>query len=135
MSIPITIQIFQDCTATTSDRKSQVVHRVCIDPLRFSHNTLLASQQEAYGTTSAQLDIRVATTYLPFGLSSRKQLFFFFKQIICRNKNDMTGRPSAQAKLAALIFSGTNHCVLNSKFIDGQRIHPNLKSDPSTFQI
>ena len=42
--------------------EGQVVHRVCIDPLRLSHNTLLASQQEAYGTTSAQLDTRAETT-------------------------------------------------------------------------
>ena len=77
MSIPITIQIFQDCTATTSDRKSQVVHRVCIDPLRFSHNTLLASQQEAYGTTSAQLATRVATTYLLSALRLENTFPFF----------------------------------------------------------
>ena len=111
------------------------MHRVCIDPLRFSHNTLLASQQEAYGTTSAQLATRVVTTYLPSALRLRKQLFFFFQTNKFQKQNDMTGRPSAQAKLAALIFSGTNQCVLNSRFIDGQRIHPNHKSDPSTFQI
>ena len=134
MSLPKTIQIFQDCTATTSDRKSQVVHRVCIDPLRFSHNTLLASQQEAYGTTSAQLDTRVATTYLLSALRLENTFPFFLTNNFQKQSN-MTGRPSAQAKLAALIFSGTNHCVLNSRFIDGQRIHPNHKSDPSTFQI
>ena len=31
-----------------------IVHRVLFNPLRLSHKILLASQQEAYGTTSAQ---------------------------------------------------------------------------------
>ena len=92
--------------ATVSDRKSQVVHRVCIDPLRFSHNTLLASQQEAYGTTSAQLATRAEVTYPPSDLRFKIETFSLFKQIICRNGNDTNGRPSAQAKLAALFSRG-----------------------------
>ena len=60
----------------------------------------------SYGTTSAQLDTRAAATYSPSDPRFEIETFSLFKQIICRNGNDMNGRPSAQAKLAALFSRG-----------------------------
>ena len=40
----------------------------------------------------------------------------------------------SSSQACSTLFSGTNQSVLNSKFIDGQRIHPIHKSDSFTFK-
>ena len=84
------------------------MHRVCIDPLRFSHNTLLASQQEAYGTTSAQLATRAYVTYQISDPRFKIETFSLFKQIVCRNGTTQMEDPQLKQSLQHSFLGDTS---------------------------